>query len=139
MLTHVPKECVDLLKQMLIYDPEERISAEEILQHEYFYSLYEADKQKEFQSTLNSIRLSPRGSKLISTQFSDKDRAPNSGFGTYNEKSPYYQIKKTKKPLNTNTSKISLKIEGTSRVPYMNDSSTDEDPDKVNLSFLLEK
>ena len=52
MLAHVPKECVDLLKHILTYDPEERISAEEILQHEYFYDLYEADKQKEFQTTL---------------------------------------------------------------------------------------
>jgi len=135
MLTHLPKECVDLLKQMLIYDPDERISAEEILQHEYFADLWEADKQKEFQTTLNSIRLSPRASKLISTQFSDKDRAPNtSGFSNNHEKSTYYQLKKPKnKNLNTNTSKISLKIEGTSRVPFVNDSSTDEDAEKTGI------
>jgi len=135
LLSHVPKECADLIKQMLIYDPEERIAAEDILQHEYFRDLFEADRQKEFQTTLNSIRLSPHGSKLHSTQFTDKDRHPNSSTYSNYEKSPYHQTKKStsKKPVNVaNTSKLNLKVEGTSRIPFINDSSTDEDVDKTN-------
>jgi len=37
---------------LLAYDPEERISAEQALRHEYFRDLLEADRQKEFQSSL---------------------------------------------------------------------------------------
>ncbi|CAK91717.1 unnamed protein product (macronuclear) [Paramecium tetraurelia] len=41
------KECIDLIKQLLVYDPEERITAQAALKHEYFRELhrelYEAD------------------------------------------------------------------------------------------------
>ncbi|CAD8095806.1 unnamed protein product [Paramecium primaurelia] len=52
------KECIDLIKLLLTYDPEERINAQQALKHEYFRELYEADTQKSFQHTLQQIRIS---------------------------------------------------------------------------------
>lgn len=52
LLPHVSADCLDLLKQMLVYDPEKRITAEQVLQHEYFRDLLIADRQREFQTTL---------------------------------------------------------------------------------------
>lgn len=52
MLAHVSPECVDLLKQMLTYDPEHRISAEGILNHDYFKDVYEAERKRDFHSTM---------------------------------------------------------------------------------------
>ena len=52
LLPHVSAECIDLLKQLLIYDPEKRITAEQALQHDYFRDLVEAERQREFQSTM---------------------------------------------------------------------------------------
>ncbi|CAD8190885.1 unnamed protein product [Paramecium octaurelia] len=43
------KECIDLIKMLLVYDPEERITAQAALKHEYFRELYEAEvTQKNF-------------------------------------------------------------------------------------------
>ena len=38
--------------KMLIYDPQERITAGEALRHEYFRDLKEIDSLKQFQKTL---------------------------------------------------------------------------------------
>lgn len=38
---HAPKDAVDLIKQMLTYDSEERISARQALRHPYFKELRE--------------------------------------------------------------------------------------------------
>lgn len=43
MLQHASKECVDLIKLMLIYDPEERITAKHALKHPYFKELREVE------------------------------------------------------------------------------------------------
>ena len=51
-MPHVSADCIDLLKQCLTYDPEKRITSEQILQHEYFRELVEAERQKDYQSTL---------------------------------------------------------------------------------------
>jgi len=66
LLPHASPDCIDLMEQMLIYDPEKRISAKQALKHPYFKELREADArakqlqamqqqmqaQKQFQSTL---------------------------------------------------------------------------------------
>ena len=52
LLSHVHPDCLDLVKQTLIYDPEKRITAEQILHHRYFRDLMEAERHKEFQTTM---------------------------------------------------------------------------------------
>ena len=45
-LTHVSSECVDLISKMLIYDPEQRITARQALSHPYFKDLLEKENRK---------------------------------------------------------------------------------------------
>ena len=52
LIPHAPKECIELIKQMLIYDSEERITASQALKHEFFRDLWEQDRNREFQSSL---------------------------------------------------------------------------------------
>lgn len=52
LIPHVSSECADLIMKMLIYDPQERITAGEALRHEYFRDLKEIDSLKQFQKTL---------------------------------------------------------------------------------------
>ncbi len=40
---------------MLIYDPDERITAQQALKHEYFRDLYEIDSLKKFQKSLYKL------------------------------------------------------------------------------------
>jgi len=58
MLAHVSPDCLDLLKQMLIYDPEKRITADQVLQHEYFRELVDQERQSDFYNTLYEIKFS---------------------------------------------------------------------------------
>jgi len=44
MLPHCSPDCIDLLKQLLTYDPEKRITAEQVLQHDYFREFVEHEK-----------------------------------------------------------------------------------------------
>jgi len=78
LLPHVTPDCLDLLKQMLIYDPEKRITAEQILHHEYFRDLLIADRQKEFQTTLNSARMSPGFQQYQNNNSNDFDKSSSS-------------------------------------------------------------
>lgn len=48
LLPNVPKDCTDLIKLLLTYDPEERITAGMALRHDYFKELYDQDTQKVF-------------------------------------------------------------------------------------------
>ena len=43
LLPNVPKDCVELIKAMLVYDPEERISSTQALRHEYFKELWDQE------------------------------------------------------------------------------------------------
>lgn len=42
-LLHASRECIDLIKLLLTYDPEKRITASNALKHEYFKDIYEGD------------------------------------------------------------------------------------------------
>lgn len=42
---HIPKDCIDLIYKLLMYDPDERITAEEALKHVYFKDLYLLDQE----------------------------------------------------------------------------------------------
>jgi renal tumor antigen len=48
---HIPKECVELIKQLLAYDPEERLTAAQALRHEYFRDLWEMDQNRDMQAS----------------------------------------------------------------------------------------
>lgn len=52
LIPHATPECVDLIEQLLKYNPEERITAEEALRHPYFRELNENEVQKELSSSL---------------------------------------------------------------------------------------
>lgn len=63
MIPHVSNECIDLIMKMLIYDPEQRITASEALRHEYFRDLKEIDSLKQFQKTLALKNIGGKGGK----------------------------------------------------------------------------
>lgn len=50
-LSHCSADCVDLIEQMLAYDPEDRISAKHALRHPWFADLRARDKKKRKQSS----------------------------------------------------------------------------------------
>jgi len=52
LLPNAPKDLLTLLKGLLTYDPEERMTAEQALRSEYFRECYEAEKTRDFHSSL---------------------------------------------------------------------------------------
>ncbi|CAD8062588.1 unnamed protein product [Paramecium primaurelia] len=57
LIPYAPKDLVDLIKQMLIYDPEERIDATQALRHPYFKELRDQEQYKLLGISLQSIKL----------------------------------------------------------------------------------
>mmetsp|Transcript_5273 Transcript_5273/g.9662 ORF Transcript_5273/g.9662 Transcript_5273/m.9662 type:complete len:660 (-) Transcript_5273:1028-3007(-) len=46
LIPHASKECVDVIKKLLVYDPQHRISAHAALRHAYFYDFRENKNSK---------------------------------------------------------------------------------------------
>jgi len=138
LLTHVTPDCVDLLKQTLAYDPEKRITSTQVLQHEYFKDLVAADKLKESQASLSPLVQSPSISQLHKTLYND-DKFSN--LGSSQKSNPVNPKKKnTKKPYNAHATlhkfpalKVNLKLEGSIKSSYLNDTSTEEEGDKGGI------
>jgi len=139
LLPHVSADCIDLLKQLLTYDSEKRISADQILQHEYFRDVLETDRQRDFQSTLSSMRPSPSFKQLQQNVSHDSDK-----LSTITDKGPYQQqpavVKKTKKPKNANYTlnkfpslNVNLKVEGIFKQSHFHDTSTEEEGEKGSI------
>jgi serine/threonine protein kinase len=42
-LSHIKSDCVDLIMKMLVYNPDERLSAKQALSHPYFKELVEQE------------------------------------------------------------------------------------------------
>lgn len=42
-LTHASPDCINLIKQLLTYDPILRITAQQALKHEYFNDIYQQE------------------------------------------------------------------------------------------------
>jgi len=134
LLPHVSADCIDLLKQLLIYDPEKRISSDQILQHEYFRDMVEMEKQREFQSTLNSTRPSPTFSHLNNSLTHDQEKR-----STFHHDKNHHQqtISKKMKNAHVTASKfpavnLNLKVEGIFKQNH-NDTSTEEEYEKGGM------
>lgn len=138
MLAHVSPDCLDLLKQMLIYDPEKRITADQVLQHEYFRELVDQERQSDFYNTLNSARFSPSYRHLKQSLVSvDSDKLsnlyPEKTYG--GEKGYYQQGGGQKKKMN----KLKGIYGNTTKYPSItkptlyNESSTEEDGERVSI------
>jgi renal tumor antigen len=55
LIPHATPDCVDLIEQLLKYDPDERITASDALKHPYFRDLWEMDVQKELSTSLQLL------------------------------------------------------------------------------------
>jgi len=136
LLVHVSADTVDLLKQLLAYDPEKRITSEQALQHEYFREMVETERQRDFQSTLTSARLSPTF-KQTQTSLSNTNEK-NTTF--YNDKSQ--NSKKHKKSIKESSGlnltkfpslNVNVKVEGVFKSSHANDTSTEEEGEKGSV------
>jgi len=129
LLSHVSPDCLDLLKQLLIYDPEKRITSEQVLQHEYFRDMVEMEKQREFQSTLSSTRPSPTFTHLNNSLTQDQEKRTT----FHHDKIPQQQANPKKmKNGHVTASKfpsmnVNVKVEGIFKQSHYNDISTEEE------------
>jgi len=137
-LSHVSPDCLDLLKQMLIYDPERRITADQVLQHEYFRELVDQERQTDFYNTLNSARLSPSYRHLKQSMVSvDSETYPERTY--YAEKGHYQHQGGQKKKMNKLKGIYGGGSGNTSKHPAMtkstlyNEYSTEEDGERVSI------
>ena len=77
-LPHVSSECIDLISKMLIYNPEERITAKQALSHVYFKDLVEQE-QRRMMSLNDSISfIKGEDSMFINRKNSKRDRQKDS-------------------------------------------------------------
>jgi len=143
LLPHVSAECIDLLKQLLIYDPEKRITAEQALQHDYFRDLVEAERQREFQSTISSLSMRPSPSFKQFQHNLSQDHDKSLHHSSHFEKSHYQHVGYKKKPkkvkdANATSGKfpslnVNLKVEGIFKNAHYNDTSTEEESEKTGI------
>ncbi|CAD8179014.1 unnamed protein product [Paramecium octaurelia] len=132
------KECIDLIKMLLVYDPEERITAQTALRHEYFRELYEADAtQKSFQHTLQNIKISnhreQNDNSLEKSQRIDEGKQihqPN-----FKKTQNYYA--KSQKKSGLPSLQFDLKVESIYKNTQHHDSDDDLDKQSSNKQVLL--
>jgi len=123
-----------LLKLILTYDPEKRISADQVLQHDYFREIVYSERQKELRTTLSSVVSSPHSSKFQQSLYIDREK---SSIFPYEKNPRQSSIKKKNVNLKKTDShgssqkipslKLSLKVEGGFKLPYTNNTSTEEE------------
>jgi len=137
LLPHASADCIDLLKQLLTYDPERRITAEQVLKHEYFRELVEAERHTEFQTTLSSTRFSPSSKQLLHSLYSDTEKSTTFQDKTQDKNNHIGLKKMRKKSKDGSTNKfptlnVNLKVEGLFK-SSQHDSSMEEDGDKGSI------
>jgi renal tumor antigen len=54
LLKNVSPECLDLIEKMLIYNPDERLTAKQCLKHPFFKELRELEKRESLAQTTNA-------------------------------------------------------------------------------------
>jgi renal tumor antigen len=66
LIPHAGSQCIDLINKMLAYDPDERISAKEVIRHPYFADLREQEKkiQRKMQEKTKQQIMSPSAGSL---------------------------------------------------------------------------
>jgi len=138
LLPHASADCIDLLKQLLTYDPEKRITADLVLKHEYFRELVEAERHTEFQTTLSSTRFSPSSKQLLHSLYSDSEKSTTFHQDKGQDKNSHIGLKKMRKkskesnPNKFPTLNVNLKVEGLFKASQ-HDSSMEEDGDKGSM------
>jgi len=142
LLPHASADCIDLLKQLLTYDPERRITADQVLKHEYFRELAEAERHAEFQTTLSSsTRFSPSSKQLLHSLYNESEKSTTFHHDKSQEKSGNHHLgmKKMRKKSKENgsgkfpTLNVNLKVEGIFKSSQYNDSSMEDEPDKGGI------
>jgi len=143
LLPHVSADCIDLLKQLLTYDPEKRITADQVLQHDYFRELVEAERQKDFHSTITSLSMRPSPSFKQFQHNLSQDHDKSLHHSSHFEKSSYQHVgykKKSKKPKDASATNgkfpslnVNLKVEGIFKNAHFGDTSTEEEGEKAGL------
>ncbi|CAD8192598.1 unnamed protein product [Paramecium octaurelia] len=128
------KECIDLIKLLLIYDPEERINAQQALKHEYFRELFEADPQMCGQHT---IRISNQR-ELNDNSLEGSQRIDES------KQQPWAQFKKTQnyyaksqKKSGLPSLQFDLKVESIYKNTQHHDSDDDLDKQSSIKQIML--
>ena len=77
-LPHVSSECIDLISKMLIYNPDERITAKQALNHVYFKDLVEQEQRRIMGMNDSISFIKGEDSMYINRKNSKRDRQKDS-------------------------------------------------------------
>lgn len=64
LLPHVPPECVDLIQKLLVYNPDDRMSARQAIRHPYFREFREAERVKQLRMDAEQLTARLSGGHL---------------------------------------------------------------------------
>ncbi|EAR83896.4 cyclin-dependent kinase-like Serine/Threonine kinase family protein (macronuclear) [Tetrahymena thermophila SB210] len=130
-------ECIDLIKKLLIYDPDQRINANQAINHEYFRDLVEYEQYKVLQSNLKTESILKKNS--IKPSYDDKSsRVGNDSLieDDRSSKRMYsYKQQPSKKSQSIPPPNKQKKVENPFKSSYAHDISTEEETIKVFFIF----
>jgi renal tumor antigen len=140
MLPHCSADCIDLLKQLLTYDPDKRITAEQVLQHDYFREFVEHEKPSPLNISRTSLSMKQSASYRASQQnlSQDYEKSP-----VPHERSPLHQVvkkksKKPKDPHGTASNKfpglnVNVKVDEIFKQYHGHDTSTEDEAERTGI------
>jgi len=140
LLPHCSPDCIDLLKQMLTYDPEKRITAEQVLQHDYFREFVEHERPSPLNISRTSLSMKQSASYRASQQnlSHDYEKSP------IPDKTPIHQMgikKKSKKAKDPHASasnkfpslNVNLKVDEIFKQYHGHDTSTEDEGERTGI------